>query len=41
MTPRQRTIDLLDRSGLSLVGSAFAPLSGGRTELLVFRKRQA
>lgn len=40
MTPRQWTVDLLDRSGLSLVGSAFAPLSGGRTELLVFRKRQ-
>jgi len=40
MTPRQWTIDLLDRSGLSLIGSAFAPVSGGRTELLVFRKRQ-
>jgi hypothetical protein len=41
MIPRQWTIDLLDRSGLSLLGSAFAPLSGGRTELLVFRKRPA
>jgi hypothetical protein len=40
MMPRQWTIDLLDRSGLSLLGSAFAPVSGGRTELLVFRKRQ-
>jgi hypothetical protein len=40
MTPRQWTIDLLDRSGLSLLGTAFAPLSGGRTELLVFRKRR-
>jgi SAM-dependent methyltransferase len=39
MIPRQWTIDLLDRHGLSLAGSAFAPLSGGRTELLVFRKR--
>jgi SAM-dependent methyltransferase len=39
MIPRQWTIDLLDRSGLSLLGSSFAPLSGGRTELLVFRKR--
>lgn len=39
MIPRQWTIDLLGRSGLSLLGSAFAPLSGGRTELLVFRKR--
>lgn len=40
MIPRQWVIDLLDRSGLALVGSAFAPLSGGRTELLVFRKRR-
>ncbi len=39
MMPRQWTIDLLDRYGLTLLGSAFAPLSGGRTELLVFRKR--
>lgn len=39
MIARQWTIDLLDRCGLSLLGSAFAPLSGGRTELLVFRKR--
>jgi predicted TPR repeat methyltransferase len=39
MTPRQWTIDLLDRSGLSFLGSAFTPLSGGRTELLAFRKR--
>jgi hypothetical protein len=40
MVPRQWTIDLLDRRGLTLAGSAFAPLSGGRTELLVFRKRK-
>jgi SAM-dependent methyltransferase len=40
MIPRQWTIDLLDRCGLALLGSAFAPLSGGRTELLVFRKRK-
>lgn len=39
MIPRQWTIDLLDRTGLSLVGSTFVPMSGGRTELLVFRKR--
>ena len=40
MMPRQWTVDLLDRHGLDLLGSAFAPLSGGRTELLVFRKRE-
>jgi SAM-dependent methyltransferase len=38
MIPRQWTIDLLGRSGLSLRGSALAPLSGGTSELLVFRK---
>jgi SAM-dependent methyltransferase len=40
MIPRQWTIDLLGRRGLTLLGNAFAPLSGGRTELLVFRKTQ-
>jgi len=39
MIPRQWTIDLLDRHGLSLLGSYFAALSGGQTELLVFRKQ--
>jgi hypothetical protein len=39
MISRKWTIDLLDRRGLTLLGSSFAPLSGGRTELLVFRKR--
>jgi SAM-dependent methyltransferase len=37
-TPRAWTIDLLARDGLSLLGSHFEPLSGGLTELLVFRK---
>jgi SAM-dependent methyltransferase len=41
MIPRQWTVDLLGRAGLSLVGSSFVPMSGGRTELLVFRKQQA
>jgi hypothetical protein len=41
MIPRPWTIDLLDRKGLSLVGSTFVPMSGGCTELLVFRKREA
>jgi hypothetical protein len=40
MIPRQWTIDLLRRSGLVLAGSTFVPLSGGRTELLVFRKQE-
>jgi SAM-dependent methyltransferase len=38
MIPRQWTVDLLARHGLELAGSSFAALSGGRTELLVFRK---
>lgn len=38
MVPRQWTVDLLARHGLELAGSAFAALSDGRTELLVFRK---
>jgi SAM-dependent methyltransferase len=37
-TPRAWTIDLLARHGLTLLGSHFEPLSGGLTELLVFRK---
>jgi len=38
MIPRQWTIDLAAGLGLHLLGSDFAPLSGGRTELLVFRR---
>ena len=40
MIPRQWTIDLLDRKGLTLAGSTFVAMSGGRSELLVFRKRE-
>lgn len=39
MIPRQWTIDLLAGHDLYLVGNAFAALSGGRTELLVFRRK--
>ncbi len=39
MIPKQWTIDLLDRHGLLFLGSSFSPLSDGRTELLVFRKK--
>jgi SAM-dependent methyltransferase len=38
MTSRVWTVEMLARHGLSLAGSQFVPLSGGRTELLVFRK---
>jgi ubiquinone/menaquinone biosynthesis C-methylase UbiE len=38
MTPRQWTVDLLARHGLEVSGSSLAALSGGRTELMVFRK---
>jgi hypothetical protein len=38
VTPRSWTIELLERRGLTLLGNHFQPLSGGRTELLVFRK---
>jgi SAM-dependent methyltransferase len=38
MISRTWTIELLARRGLSLVGNHFEPMSGGRTELLVFRK---
>ncbi|EHR50642.1 phospholipid N-methyltransferase [Saccharomonospora marina XMU15] len=38
VTPREWAIDLLARHGLALLGSRFVPLSGGRTELLVFRR---
>jgi Methyltransferase domain len=41
MIPRQWTVDLLGRVSLTLVGSTFVPMSGGRTELLVFRKQEA
>lgn len=41
MIPRQWTIDLLDRTGLTLVGSTFVPMSNGRSELLVFRKQES
>jgi SAM-dependent methyltransferase len=39
LTPRAWTLDLLDRYGLTLLGSHFEPLSGAHTELLVLRKR--
>ncbi|TCM40370.1 methyltransferase family protein [Kribbella sp. VKM Ac-2568] len=39
VTPRAWTIDLLAERGLTLLGQHFEPLSGGRTELLVFRKQ--
>jgi SAM-dependent methyltransferase len=39
VTPRAWTIDLLAGHGLTLLGQHFEPLSGGRTELLVFRKK--
>jgi ubiquinone/menaquinone biosynthesis C-methylase UbiE len=39
MIPRQWVIDLLDRYGLSLVGTSFAPMSGAKSEYFVFRKR--
>jgi len=38
MIPRQWTIDLLCGEKLSLLGSTFAALAGGKTETLVFRK---
>jgi SAM-dependent methyltransferase len=38
MIPRQWTIDLLGQEKLTLVGSTFAALTGGRTEILVFHK---
>jgi ubiquinone/menaquinone biosynthesis C-methylase UbiE len=41
MLPRQWLIDLMDRHGMSLVGTSFAPLSGARSEYFVFRKRGA
>lgn len=39
LTPRSWTIELLQRRGLTLIGSHHAPLSGGSTELLVFRRQ--
>jgi SAM-dependent methyltransferase len=38
VTPRDWTVELMDRRGLAFIGSHFEPLSGARTELLVFRK---
>jgi len=38
MIPRQWTIDLLSHERLTLLGSTFAALTGGKTEILVFRK---
>ncbi len=37
-TPRAWTIDFLARRGLSLQGNFFAAMTGGKTELLVFRR---
>jgi ubiquinone/menaquinone biosynthesis C-methylase UbiE len=39
MIPRQWIVDLAAQFGLQMLGSSFAPLSGGRTELLVFRRQ--
>jgi SAM-dependent methyltransferase len=39
LTPRHWTVDFLADRGLDLQGNHFVPLSGGRTELLVFRRR--
>jgi phospholipid N-methyltransferase len=41
MISRQWAVDLAAQLGLHLRGSAFVPLSGGRTELLVFRRTQS
>jgi SAM-dependent methyltransferase len=38
--PRDWTIEFLDRLGLELLGSHFTPLPPGRSELLVFRRRE-
>ncbi|WP_344172927.1 class I SAM-dependent methyltransferase [Kribbella lupini] len=39
LTPRRWALDFLARRGLDLLGNHFVPLSGMRTELLVFRRR--
>jgi len=39
LTPRRWTVDFMARRGLELQGNHFVPLSGGRTELLVFRRQ--
>jgi SAM-dependent methyltransferase len=39
LTPRDWVLEFLARRGLEPAGSQFVPLSGGRTELLVFRSR--
>lgn len=36
--PRGWVVDFLTRRGLSLQGNFFAPMTGGRTELLVFQR---
>lgn len=38
VTPRDWAVERLAQQGLSLVGSRLVPLSGGHTELLVFRR---
>jgi SAM-dependent methyltransferase len=38
LTPRRWTVDFLARRGLDLQGQHFVPVSGVRTELLVFRR---
>ncbi|GAA1580469.1 hypothetical protein GCM10009789_37890 [Kribbella sancticallisti] len=38
LTPRDWVVDFLAHRGLELRGGHFVPLSGGRTELLVFRR---
>ncbi|TDD61058.1 methyltransferase domain-containing protein [Kribbella antibiotica] len=40
LTPRDWLLDFAGNRGLELRGSHFVPLSGGRTELLVFRRRE-
>lgn len=37
-TPRQWLLDFLAGRGLTFLGNAFLPMTGGRTELLVFRR---
>jgi SAM-dependent methyltransferase len=39
LTPRRWAVDFLARRGLDLQGNHFVPLSGARTELLVFRRK--
>lgn len=39
-TPRAWVVDFMARRGLSLRGNFFRPMTGGRTELLVFNQQQ-